>query len=181
MYSDDSSSDDSYVSTNYNEADTPVVSDSSAPSTMPSAALANLTGPDTPASSCPGPSGVSRGRRGMKCGFACPLLSAICPLLLCITLSLSNRPGVTGRQRCGRKSGQKGKRHSGLTPQSSTTRKLADSRVTDAKGFTKRETGHARNARTALGQSGVTPPLGRAKLRPHAAGGQTPASRRGTP
>ena len=59
MYSDDSSSDDSYVSTNYNEADTPVVNDSSAPSTMPSAALANLTGPDTPASSRPGPSGVS--------------------------------------------------------------------------------------------------------------------------
>ena len=58
-YSDDSSSDDSYVSTNYNEADTPVVNDSSAPSTMPSAALANLTGPDTPASSRPGPSGVS--------------------------------------------------------------------------------------------------------------------------
>ena len=42
-------------------------------------------------------------------------------------MSLSNRPGVTGRQRCGRKSGQKGKRHSGLTPQSSTTKKLADS------------------------------------------------------
>jgi hypothetical protein len=59
MYSDDSSSDDSYVSTNYNEADTPVVNDSSVPSTMPSAALANLTGPDTPASSRPGPSGVS--------------------------------------------------------------------------------------------------------------------------
>ena len=43
----------------FNEADTPVVNDSSAPSTMPSAALANLTGPDTPASSRPGPSGVS--------------------------------------------------------------------------------------------------------------------------
>ena len=55
------------------------------------------------------------------------------------------------------------------------------SRETDARGFTKRETRHARNARTAHGQSGVTPPLGRAKLRPHAAGGQTRASRRGTP
>ena len=41
------------------QADTPVVNDSSTPSTMPSAALANLTGPDTPASSRPGPSGVS--------------------------------------------------------------------------------------------------------------------------
>jgi len=42
-------------------------------------------------------------------------------------MSLSNRPGVTGRQRCGRKSGQKGKRHFVLTRFTNrTTRKLAD-------------------------------------------------------
>ena len=42
-------------------------------------------------------------------------------------MSLSNRPGVTGRQRCGRKSGQKGKRHFALTRFTNrTTRKLAD-------------------------------------------------------